>query len=45
MLEPLKSKSYLKFVGFFTKATIDQQIKMSIPRNNNTLYSKNAINQ
>ncbi len=41
----MKNKWYLKFVGLFKGAIVNQHIRMLVPKNTHTQYSANVANQ
>jgi hypothetical protein len=45
ILELMKNKWYLKFVGLFKGAIVNQHIRMLVPKNTHTQYSANVANQ
>jgi hypothetical protein len=45
ILKLMKNKWYLKFVGLFKGAIINQHIRVLVPKNTHTQYSTNVANQ
>jgi hypothetical protein len=44
ILELMKNKWYLKFVGFFKGTIVNQHIRVLVPKNTHTQYFANVAN-